>query len=86
MEQVADLVVEVFVLWKLHEATRRFCLAFPASSDARNDCEGGDGVSRKRKHSEPCCGERDIGVNELLLKYGRHTDRKEYPSRAGKER
>jgi len=86
MERAADLAVEVLILWKLQEASRGLCAAFPVASTAHCDCDGGDVMSRKRKHSEPCCGEQDIRVNELLLKYGRRSDNEECPSRAGEER
>eukprot|EP00906_Rhabdomonas_costata_P022198 RCo032103 len=71
MERAAELAAEVLTLWKLQETSRRLCLAFPKTRNAHSDCyecDLIDGPTRKRKHSEPPFGERDIGVNELLLK------------------
>ena len=86
MEMTADLVVELLTLVRLHEISRHLCLMAPMTASAEGSV-GADweGLCRKRKHSDSHCEEQDIGVNELLLKYGRHSGSGREPRLAGRE-
>ena len=78
---------EGLTLLKLYEVSSRLCSALPMAASV-SGCDGGACEARhlKRKQSEGHCGEQEIGVNELMLKYGRRSECAGGPGLAGRER